>query len=94
MIDAKQKPKLCGRCRKSKCKGWKCRDCGRKVCEHYCRSKTPDGMATCGRCAMTNLVTRLKRHESGCMGLTPQTRNLPGCQCEPCLDRAAIESAS
>ena len=40
--------KVCGRpsCRAT----WKCRACGRMVCEHRCSLKTKDGAATCGRC--------------------------------------------
>lgn len=41
------------RCSNARCKpAWRCRRCDRKVCEHRCSRKTPDGLATCGRCLL------------------------------------------
>jgi hypothetical protein len=31
---------------------WKCRDCGKRCCEHRCGNKTSDGVATCVSCLL------------------------------------------
>jgi hypothetical protein len=45
------KSKRCLRCAGVK-RLWKCRECGRGVCEHYCGYKKPDGSASCTSCSI------------------------------------------
>jgi hypothetical protein len=43
--------KFCRRCNPVRQKGWQCRNCPRRVCEHFCGHKDPKtGAATCDRC--------------------------------------------
>jgi len=37
---------------------YKCRDCGRRCCEHRCSFKTADAWATCSSCLLRKEVTK------------------------------------
>jgi hypothetical protein len=52
------KAKRCLCCKRESRATWKCRDCGRETCEHFCGNKSDDGTATCGGC-------RIKSAHSG-----------------------------